>query len=64
MISVMAAIEHYEQQGRTASVFVNDDRMQLIEPEFADARKQYYHENGIGFTTRLPYSKSPPPKKN
>lgn len=57
MISVMAAIEHYEQQGGTASVFINDDGMQLIQPELAEARKAYYRENGIGYTARLPHCK-------
>jgi hypothetical protein len=63
MISIMAAIEHYEQQGGTASVFVNDDGMQVIEPELAEARKEYYRENMIGFTARLPHMKNAP-KKN
>jgi len=59
MISVMAAIEYYEQQGGTASVFINDDGMQLIQADLAEARKAYYRENGIGYTARLPNLKSP-----
>ncbi|KAF4951030.1 hypothetical protein FGADI_7767 [Fusarium gaditjirri] len=59
MISVMAAIEYYEQQGGTASVFINDDGMQLIQEDLAEARKAYYRENGIGYTARLPNAKSP-----
>ncbi|KAL5327520.1 hypothetical protein ACEPPN_005219 [Leptodophora sp. 'Broadleaf-Isolate-01'] len=58
IISVMAAIQHYEEQGGTASVFINDDGMQAIEPELAEARKQYYFENDIGYTARLPNHKS------
>ncbi|KAK2592718.1 hypothetical protein QQS21_009593 [Conoideocrella luteorostrata] len=58
MISVMAAIEYYEQQGGTASVFINDDGMQVIRPELAEARKAYYRENGIGYTARLPHCKA------
>ncbi|KAK6069768.1 hypothetical protein SCUP234_10523 [Seiridium cupressi] len=58
MVSVMKAIQHYEEQGGTASVFVNDDGMQCIQPELAEARKQYYRENGIGYTARLPNCKS------
>ncbi|KAF4469506.1 hypothetical protein FALBO_3597 [Fusarium albosuccineum] len=54
MVSVMAAIQYYEERGGTASVFINDDGMQCIQPELAEARKQYYRENGIGFTARLP----------
>lgn len=57
MISLMAAIEHYEQQGGTASVFVNDDGLQTIEPELAEARKHYYNENGIAYCARLPNMK-------
>ncbi|KAF4984005.1 hypothetical protein FZEAL_710 [Fusarium zealandicum] len=59
MVSVMAAIQHYENQGGTASVFINDDGMQCIQPELAAARKQYYHENGIGYCARLPNIKHP-----
>ncbi|RGP78915.1 hypothetical protein FLONG3_2820 [Fusarium longipes] len=57
MISVMAAIEYYEQQGGTASVFINDDGMQIIQHDLAEARKAYYRENGIGYTARLPNCK-------
>ncbi|ESU14097.1 hypothetical protein FGSG_07786 [Fusarium graminearum PH-1] len=59
MISVMAAIEYYEQQGGTASVFINDDGMQVIQHDLAEARKAYYRENGIGYTARLPNCKAP-----
>lgn len=65
MISLMAAIQHYEEQGGTASVFVNDDGMQVIEPDLAEARKHYYREHGIGFTARLPHFKvEKSPKKS
>ena len=57
MVSVMAAIQYYEERGGTASVFVNDDGMQAIKPELAEARKHYYRENGIGYTARLPNRK-------
>lgn len=59
----MAAIQHYEEQGGTASVFINDDGMQAIEPELAEARKKYYHDNGIGYTARLPQHKNRPVQK-
>lgn len=62
MVSVMAAIQHYENQGGTASVYINDDGMQCIQPELAAARKQYYRENGIGYCARLPNKKSPKSK--
>lgn len=57
MMSVLAAVQYYEEQGGTASVFINDDGMQCIHPELAEARKQYYRENGIGYTARLPNRK-------
>lgn len=63
MMSVLAAVQYYEEQGGTASVFINDDGMQCIQPELADARKQYYRENGIGYTARLPNKKTSPQKK-
>ncbi|KAH8684988.1 glycosyl transferase family group 2-domain-containing protein [Ilyonectria robusta] len=58
MVSVMAAIQYYENQGGTASVFINDDGMQCIQPELAAARKQYYRENGIGYCARMPTMKT------
>ncbi|KAN0099601.1 Glycosyl transferase family group 2 domain containing protein [Hyaloscypha variabilis] len=63
IISVMAAAEYYEHQGGTASVFINDDGMQAIEPELAEARMQYYRENSIGYVARFPQHKSRPVKK-
>ena len=59
IVSVMAAIQHYEELGGTASVFVNDDGMQCIQPDLAAARKQYYRDNGIGYCARLPNMKKP-----
>lgn len=59
----MAAIQHYEEQGGTASVFVNDDGMQVVEQEVAKARSQYYREHGIGYTARLPNRKLSPKKR-
>ncbi|KAJ5974960.1 hypothetical protein N7481_008667 [Penicillium waksmanii] len=62
MMSVLAAVQFYEEQGGTASVFINDDGMQCIQPELAEARRQYYRENGIGYTARLPNKKESPKK--
>ncbi|KAJ5131968.1 hypothetical protein N7448_006126 [Penicillium atrosanguineum] len=64
MMSVLAAVQFYEEQGGTASVFINDDGMQCIQPELAEARRQYYRENGIGYTARLPNKKSSQKKKS
>ena len=55
IMSVLAAIHEYEKQGGTASIFINDDGMQDIEPQLAKARKQYYRENNIGYCARLPH---------
>ena len=40
MQSVRAAISTYELQGGTASIFVNDDGMQLLDQDLADGRKK------------------------
>lgn len=50
--SVMAAIRYYEAQGGTASIFVNDDGMQLVTPDLAEARKAYYEVNRVGWCSR------------
>ncbi|KAL6705005.1 hypothetical protein ACN47E_007408 [Coniothyrium glycines] len=50
--SVKAAISTYELQGGTASIFVNDDGMQLISPEDATERQEFYDENGISWVAR------------
>ena len=34
--SLQAAIKKYEEQGGTASIFVNDDGMQTVTPELAE----------------------------
>lgn len=46
--SCMAAVRYYEARGGTASIFVNDDGMQLAKPEIAEARQAYYELNSIG----------------
>jgi hypothetical protein len=42
MVSMRAAISTYEMQGGTANIFVNDDGLQLISQEEANARRDYY----------------------
>ena len=42
--SVIAAIKHYEQQGGTANIFVNDDGMQLVQEDQAAARKAFFRD--------------------
>jgi len=34
--SLLAAVKHYEDQGGTASIFVNDDGMQLVSPDLQE----------------------------
>lgn len=53
--SVMEAVKRYEAQGGTASIFVNDDGMQLVSKDLADARKAYYELNNIGWCARPPH---------
>jgi hypothetical protein len=55
--SLKAAISTYELQGGTASIFVNDDGMQLLDPETAELRTRYYRNNNIGWTARPPHQK-------
>lgn len=33
--SIKAAVKYYESVGGTASIFINDDGMQLVDPEIA-----------------------------
>ena len=55
--SLKAAISTYELQGGTASVFVNDDGMQLLDEDMAKGRRKYYHDQGIGWVARPPHKK-------
>lgn len=52
VVSIKAAISTYEMQGGTASIFVNDDGMQLISDEEAQARRDFYDEHNIGWVAR------------
>ncbi|KAF2430582.1 hypothetical protein EJ08DRAFT_238409 [Tothia fuscella] len=50
--SLKAAISHYESHGGTASIFINDDGMRVVDEEEAQARMDFYHDNNIGWTAR------------
>lgn len=50
--SLKVAISTYEKQGGTASLFVNDDGMQLISEEERRVRTAYYKQNNIGWVAR------------
>ncbi|KKY17433.1 hypothetical protein UCRPC4_g05575 [Phaeomoniella chlamydospora] len=53
--SVMAAVKHYEECGGTASIYVNDDGMQIVKPELAEARRAFYDLNRIAYCARPPH---------
>lgn len=50
--SILAAIRYYEAQGGSASIYVNEDGMQAVDPELAEARKTFYELNNIGYCSR------------
>jgi hypothetical protein len=54
--SLVTAIKYYEVQGGTASIFVNDDGMQLVSPDQAEARKAFYEIHHIGYASRPPHN--------
>ena len=57
--SVKEAISTYEMQGGTANVFVNDDGMQIISPEDARDRQEFYEEHNIGWVARPKHNPKP-----
>ncbi|KAG7289642.1 hypothetical protein NEMBOFW57_006017 [Staphylotrichum longicolle] len=59
VISLKAAISTYEMQGGSANIFVNDDGMQLISDEDAQARRDFYEEHNIGWVARPGHNPNP-----
>lgn len=57
--SLKAAISTYEMQGGTANIFVNDDGMQIIDPEAAQARRDFYDEHNVGWVARPKHNPKP-----
>lgn len=55
--SLKIAISTYKSQGGTASIFINDDGMQLLDTETREARKKYYSDHIIGWVARPPHQK-------
>ena len=53
--SLLVAIRNYEERGGTASIFVNDDGMQLVKPELQEARRAFYELNNVGWCSRPPH---------
>lgn len=58
-MSLKAAISTYEMQGGTANIFINDDGMQLLPDEEAQARQDFYDENNIGWVARPKHNPKP-----
>ncbi|BFZ56759.1 hypothetical protein PYCC9005_003807 [Savitreella phatthalungensis] len=50
--SLQRAIATYERQGGTASIFINDDGLQLIKDDERELRKEFYRRNHIGWVAR------------
>ncbi|KAI8838090.1 glycosyl transferase family group 2-domain-containing protein [Chytridium lagenaria] len=50
--SLQKAISTYESQGGTASIFVNEDGMQVIPEHQAELRRRYYADHNIGWVAR------------
>jgi hypothetical protein len=61
--SVQQAVRYYEAQGGSASIFVNDDGMQLVGKDLADARQAYYELNNIGWCSRPKHKERKKAKK-
>ena len=57
--SLKQCISTYELQGGSANIFVNDDGMQLISLEEAQARREFYDENNIGWVSRPKHNPNP-----
>ncbi|KAH7033405.1 glycosyl transferase family group 2-domain-containing protein [Microdochium trichocladiopsis] len=57
--SLKAAISHYESHGGTATIFINDDGIQLISEEDATARREFYLDNNIGWVGRPGHNSKP-----
>lgn len=50
--SLLAAVRHYESYGGTATIYINDDGMQLVSSELQEARKTFYELNKIAWCSR------------
>ncbi|KAI0164495.1 glycosyl transferase family group 2-domain-containing protein [Hypoxylon sp. FL1284] len=57
--SLKQCISMYELQGGSANIFVNDDGLQLISKEEAQARREFYEENNIGWVSRPKHEPKP-----
>ncbi|KAH7350772.1 glycosyl transferase family group 2-domain-containing protein [Rhexocercosporidium sp. MPI-PUGE-AT-0058] len=57
--SLKAAMATYEMQGGSSNIFVNDDGMQLLPEEEAQARRNFYQEHNIGWVARPRHNPNP-----
>lgn len=45
----------YEMQGGTANLYLNDDGLQLLNPQEAQRRQAFYKQYDIGYVARPPH---------
>lgn len=57
--SLNAAIATYQMQGGTASIFINDDGLQIVSDDERRARQEFYEEYNIGWTARPKHNPKP-----
>ncbi|RCI08826.1 hypothetical protein L249_4824 [Ophiocordyceps polyrhachis-furcata BCC 54312] len=51
--SLQAAVSYYESHGGTANILINDDGLRAgISPEEIQKRRDFYHDNNIGWVAR------------
>jgi len=55
--SLEIAIKNYRSQGGTATIFMNDDGLQLLDTEMRTRRLEYYIDHDIGWVARPPHQK-------
>lgn len=48
-------MQTYARQGGTSSILICDDGMQLLTPERAQERRQYYADHGLAWVARPPH---------
>ncbi|KAK9919061.1 hypothetical protein WJX75_009087 [Coccomyxa subellipsoidea] len=59
VMSIEAAVEAYREAGGSASIFVNDDGLQLLGEAARMRRIQFYRQHNIGYLARPPHDKRP-----
>ncbi|KAL2071672.1 hypothetical protein VTL71DRAFT_12907 [Oculimacula yallundae] len=57
--SLKAAMATYEMQGGSSNIFINDDGMQLLPEDEAQARRDFYDEQNIGWVARPRHNPNP-----